>query len=262
MRLPLRSASFRSPSSSEQNHLLPSAIAVEASPPLPKPCPTADGHPVRPPASHQTIRSIAVQASAPKYRRPQSHPSPATDRQTTCHCPPTKPSAHKRPVDRPVGLRVCRCRYRCRPLADVPKERAAIQLPESKRPFPERRAAWGWLAAAAFHPANPQPEASAGFLVPFSKKGTSYMRRHSSSTHPAILFPILRPHAIRDSTLCYSFPAILFPSSFVIRDSFIRHSLHTTFRPKDRERLLATKLSTSTRRHWFTLPQPDPTPDR
>ena len=89
--------------------------------------------------------------------------------------PPTKLSAHKRPVDRPVGLRVCRRRYRRRPLADVPKERAAIQLPESKRPFPKRRAAWGWLPAAAFYPANPQPEASAGFLVPFSKKGTSYM---------------------------------------------------------------------------------------
>ena len=110
--------------------------------------------------------------SPPKHQRPQSHPSPAPDRE---RLPPNKSSAHKRPVDRPVGLRVCRCRYRRRPLADVPKERAAIQLPGTKRPFPERRAAWGWLPAAAFHPANPQPEASAGFLVPFSKKGTSYM---------------------------------------------------------------------------------------
>lgn len=125
---------------------------------------------------------------------------------------PTKSSAHKRPVDRPVGLRVCRCRYRRRPLADVPKERAAIQLPGTKRPFPKRRAAWGWLPAAAFYPANPQPEASAGFLVPFSKKGTSFMRRHTSPTHPAILFPILRPHAAR--LMCrapHSQPEIPFP---------------------------------------------------
>ena len=112
--------------------------------------------------------------SPSKYRHPHSHPSPALGRYTVRPMLPTKSSAHKRPVDRPVGLRVCRCRYRRRPLADVPKERAAIQLPESKRPFPERRAAWGWLPAAAFHPANPQPEASAGFLVPFSKKGTSF----------------------------------------------------------------------------------------
>ena len=121
------------------------------------------------PASLQTIRAIAVQVSVPAIAtQPSARP--------LCRVPqpPTKPSAHKRPVDRPVGLRVCRCRYRRRPLADVPKERAAIQLPETKQPFPERRAAWGWLPAAAFHPANPQPEASAGFLVPFSKKGTSF----------------------------------------------------------------------------------------
>ena len=178
-----------------------------------------------PPASHQIIRTIAVQVSAPaipshpsaivfnsfiraitthasaraaplsrigssdrapllstkpsalspsKHRRPQSHPSPALGRYTVRPMLPTKSSAHKRPVDRPVGLRVCRCRYRRHPLADVPKERAAIQLPGTKRPFPKRRAAWGWLPAAAFHPANPQPEASAEFLVPFSKKGTSF----------------------------------------------------------------------------------------
>ena len=112
--------------------------------------------------------------SPSKYRHPHSHPSPVPDCHPARPSLPAKPSAHKRPVDRPVGLRVCRCRYRRRPLADVPKERAAIQLPESKRPFPERRAAWGWLPAAAFYPANPQPEASAGFLVPFSKKGTSF----------------------------------------------------------------------------------------
>ena len=137
VQLPLRFASFRPPFSSEQNHCPPSAIAAQAS-------------------------VFTTQSS------------PAPDRQTANPSPPTKLSAHKRPVDRPVGLRVCRCRYRRRPLADVPKERAAIQLPESKRPFPERRAAWGWLPAAAFYPANPQPEASAGFLVPFSKKGTSF----------------------------------------------------------------------------------------
>ena len=121
------------------------------------------------PAPHQTIRAQTHALNG------AAQLCPTANRQTANPSLPVKPSAHKRPVDRPVGLRVCRCRYRRRPLADVPKERAAIQLPGTKRPFPERRAAWGWLPAAAFHPANPKPEASAGFLVPFSKKGTSYM---------------------------------------------------------------------------------------
>ena len=137
----------------------------------------------------QGIPPPPAKPSALKRMHRMSLPSSAQapDRYTTRPMLPTKSSAHKRPVDRPVGLRVCRCRYRRRPLADVPKERAAIQLPETKRPFPERRAAWGWLPAAAFHPANPQPEASAGFLVPFSKKGTSFMRRHNSPSQPAVL---------------------------------------------------------------------------
>ena len=123
----------------------------------------------RAPASHQIIRAIAAQASVPTTPALPNGRLPSR-----APLLPAKSSAHKRPVGRPVGLRVCRYRYRRRPLADVPKERAAIQLPETKRPFPERRAAWGWLPAAAFYPANPQPEASAGFLVPFSKKGTSF----------------------------------------------------------------------------------------
>ena len=132
-------------------------------------CPTAGHqttHPRSPPNHPRINACIEWRCPTLPNRKPPDHESLA---------PPTKPSAHKRPVDRPVGLRVCRRRYRRRPLADVPKERAAIQLSESKRPFPKRRAAWGWLPAAAFHPANPQPEARAGFLVPFSKKGTSYM---------------------------------------------------------------------------------------
>ena len=81
--------------------------------------------------------------------------------------------AHKRPVfDRAV------CGFAAVDIAAVlwlaPKHFAAIQLPRTKRSFPKPRAASGWLPAAAFHPANPQAEASAKFLVPFSKKGTSF----------------------------------------------------------------------------------------
>ena len=160
---------------------------------LPQPSPIPDRYTANP--------SLPAKPSAlgRKHRMTPLHPCSALDRYTANPSPPTKPSAHKRPVDRPVGLRVCRCRYRRRPLADVPKECAAIRLPESKRSFPERRAAWGWLPAAAFHPANPQPEASAGFLVPFSKKGTSFMRRRTSPAHPAILFPALRPNRPPDA---------------------------------------------------------------
>ena len=163
-------------------------------------------HPALSPSTHSSV------LSPPKHQSALPQPQPSAGPLCREPLPPTKPSAHKRPVDRPVGLRVCRCRYRRRPLADLPKERAAIQLPGTKRPFPKRRAAWGWLPAAAFHPANPQPEASAGFLVPFSKKGTSFMRRHSSPTQPATLFPILRPHAAR--LMCrapHSQPEIPFP---------------------------------------------------
>ena len=127
------------------------------------------------PKDRERLLTTKLSTSTRRHWFTLPQPSPIPDRYTANPSLPAKPSAHKRPVDRPVGLRVCRRRYRRRPLADVPKDRAAIQLPESKRPFPERRAAWGWLPAAAFHPANPQPEASAGFLVPFSKKGTSYM---------------------------------------------------------------------------------------
>ena len=80
---------------------------------------------------------------------------------------------HKRPVeDRAV------CGFAAVDIAAVlwlaPKHFAAIQLPRMKRSFPKPRAASGWLLAAAFHPTNPQAEASAKFLVPFSKKGTSF----------------------------------------------------------------------------------------
>ena len=81
--------------------------------------------------------------------------------------------AHKRPVlDRAV------CGFAAIDIAAVlwlpPKHLATIQLPRTKLSFPNPRAASGWLPAAAFHPANPQAEASAKFLVPFSKKGTSF----------------------------------------------------------------------------------------
>ena len=85
----------------------------------------------------------------------------------------TKSPAHKRPVfDRAV------CGFAAIDIAAVlwlsPKRIAAIQLPRTKRSFPKPRAASGWLPAAAFQPANPQAEASAKFLVPFFKKGTSF----------------------------------------------------------------------------------------
>ena len=99
---------------------------------------------------------------------------------------PTKYPAHKRPVlDRAV------CGVAAIDIAAVlwlaPKHFAAIQLPRTKHPFPKPRAASGWLPAAAFHPANPQAEASAKFLVPFSKKGTSFRDGNARprAPHPA-----------------------------------------------------------------------------
>ena len=108
---------------------------------------------------------------------------------------PTKSLAHKRPVlDRAV------CGVAAIDIAAMlwltPKHFAAIQLPRTKHPFPNPRAASGWLPAAAFHPANPQAEASAKFLVPFSKKGTSFRDgntrprtpRYNSARHSSRLF--------------------------------------------------------------------------
>ena len=103
---------------------------------------------------------------------PKSLPPPALHQAAKAMLS-TKSPAHKRPVfDRAV------CGFAAIDIAAVlwlsPKRIAAIQLPRTKRSFPKPRAASGWLPAAAFQPANPQTEASAKFLVPFSKKGTSF----------------------------------------------------------------------------------------
>ena len=68
----------------------------------------------------------------------------------------------------------------------MPKHLAAIQLPRTKHPFPNPRAASGWLPAAAFHPANPQTEASAKFLVPFLKKARLFVTETLVHTTRAI----------------------------------------------------------------------------
>ena len=60
-------------------------------------------------ASHQTIRSIAVQVSAPTIS-----PQPSVRSPSHAPHPPTKPSSHKHPVNRPIGLRVCRMESRRR----------------------------------------------------------------------------------------------------------------------------------------------------
>ena len=100
-------------------------------------------------------------------------PRPTCDSPNRERMLPAKSPAHKRPVlDRAV------CGFAAVDIAAVlwltPKHFAAIQLPRTNQPFPKPRAASGWLPAAAFHPANPQAEASAKFLVPFFKKGTSF----------------------------------------------------------------------------------------
>ena len=132
-----------------------------------------------PPALHQAANQcfppIFPRRRKNSKARKHGRPSPCPSGAPPNHEPmlPTKSPAHKRPVlDRAV------CGFAAIDIAAVlwlrPKHIAAIQLPRTKHPFPNPRAASGWLPAAAFHPANPQAEASAKFLVPFSKKGTSF----------------------------------------------------------------------------------------
>ena len=139
--------------------------------------------------------------------------------------------AHKRPVlDRAV------CGFAAIDIAAVlwlaPKHFAAIQLPRTKHPFPKPRAASGWLPAAAFHPANPQTEASAKFLVPFSKKGTSFRDGNACPRNPrynsarySYAFRALAPRAIQRSLHAPAFLRLMQPALYSAHHGIRLHSL-------------------------------------
>ena len=183
----------------------------------------------------------------------------------------TKSPAHKRPVfDRAV------CGVAAIDIAAAlwlsPKRIAAIQLPRTKRSFPKPRAASGWLPAAAFHPANPQAEASAKFLVPFSKKGTSFRdgTPRPRAPRPAALATRSRlsaPHAMQrpprfipSRILCFALwhgrcaPRLstsCCPAPDTTPASFIKESPRTTahaFRPRPQQTTVEARSPTTIQR--------------
>ena len=146
------------------------------------------------PAAAYTLPCSTLNKKTAKHANQLTEPllPPAIHQTANQYFSPKSP-AHKRPVlDRAV------CGFAAIDIAAVlwlaPKHFAAIQLPRTKHPFPKPRAASGWLPAAAFHPANPQTEASAKFLVPFSKKGTSFRDGNARPHNPRHAAPATRSH--------------------------------------------------------------------